>query len=47
MVFIFWVLFVVAAAFQFPFFDAHGPYRGWFWLVMLGILGFSCFGFPH
>jgi hypothetical protein len=49
MIFLFWVLFVIAAVFQFPFAFATSaaPHRGWFYLVMLAILGVQTFGFPH
>jgi hypothetical protein len=44
---VFWVLFIVACAFQLPVFEPHAQYRGYFWLVMLGILGWVAFGGIH
>jgi hypothetical protein len=47
MVFLFWGLMLIAVAGQFPFAEPFAHARGWFYLVMLGILGAMTIGFPH
>lgn len=47
MIFLFWGLMLIAVASQFPFAEPYAQARGWFYLVMLAILGATCLGVPH
>jgi hypothetical protein len=47
MIFLFWVLFVIAVVFEFPFAAPALVARNWIYLAMLGMLGLQSFGFPH